>query len=397
MLFPHKPTHLSHMARAICLAKKGIFTTDPNPRVGAVIVKNDQIIGEGWHQFVGGPHAELHAIEAAGNAVKGSSCYVTLEPCSHHGRTAPCADAIIQAGIKEVFIAMEDPNPQVRGQGIRRLKAAGIKVTLGLMEAEAKAINPGFIKRMKENRPWVVVKMAMSLDGRTAMANGESQWISCEESRQDVQRLRARSSAIITGSGTLLSDDPRMTVRSESLGYAQTMIGEKVRQPLRVVIDGQQRLSPDSQFFTGEGNALIVLPEKCPQQEFGNDDNKREGDCGDSQQVKAFKHAGVGVMLVAKVNDHLDLKEIIQRLAKDWQINELMVEAGSELSGAFLKQGLMDELHLYIAPKIMGDQAKGLFHLPQLQVMSQTPGLEFEQIRQLGTDIKIICRPKENK
>jgi len=368
---------ISFMARAIELAKKGLFTTDPNPRVGAVLVKEGQIIGEGWHQKAGEAHAEVIAIANAKEQQKqtlGATCYVTLEPCSHHGLTAPCADALILAGINRVVIAMQDPNPKVQGQGIAKLKAAQIEVEVGMMEQEARALNPGFIQRMTLGRPYVMMKLAMSLDGRTAMQSGESQWISSAESREDVQRLRARVSAILTGSETVLHDNPRMTVRAESLGYQQPLCGKQTRQPLRVVIDGQQRLTPESTFFNGEAQALIFLPIQ-------------------SEKTALFKQQGVLVEEVAMNNGHLDLEAILYRLSQNYQVNELMIEAGAQLSGALLKAGWVDQLEIYMAPKILGDNAKGLFHLPEIDCMKDVKNMQFSQVRSIGPDLKITCHP----
>jgi len=365
------------MARALELAKKGLFSTHPNPRVGAVLVKNNKIVAEGWHIQAGQAHAEIHLLKSAGKQAKGTTCYVTLEPCSHHGLTAPCADALIEAGIKKVFIAMQDPNPKVSGQGIARLQSAGIEVEVGLMQSEAMALNPGFVKRMGQGMPFTIMKLAMSMDGRTAMQSGESQWISSEQSRQDVQRLRARVSAIITGSDTVLMDNPRMTVRPQSLGYRCDPDAKVVRQPLRVVIDGQQRLTPDLHFFTGEGQAMIVLPI-------------------DSPKASLFRAKDIWVMEVERVNGHLDLMKMVSNLASKHQVNELMIEAGAQLSGAFMLAGLVDELVLYVAPKIMGDNARGLFHLPDLNAMCQVENLEFKQVRQIGKDLRITCHPISN-
>jgi len=365
---------ISYMAKALELAKRGLFSTDPNPRVGAVLVKDNQVIAEGFHVQAGQPHAEIHALNIAGQNAAGATCYVTLEPCAHHGLTAPCADALIKAKVKKVVVAMQDPNPKVSGKGIARLRAAGIEVDVGLMQAEALTLNRGFVKRMTAFMPLTIMKLAMSVDGRTAMESGESQWISSEESRRDVQRLRARVSAIITGSDTVLIDNPRMTVRPADLGYRAIAENDFCRQPLRVVIDGQQRLHPDLQFFKGEGRSMIVLDQQ-------------------SDKVNLFKQAGVEVMQVDRLQDHLNLTSILSQLATQYQANEVMIEAGAKLCGAFLRAELVDELELYVAAKIMGDNARGLFHMPDMYSMAQVKNLAFKSVRFIGNDLRISCRP----
>ncbi len=358
------------MARALQLARKSLFTTSPNPRVGAIVVKDGKIVGEGWHRYSGGEHAEVAALRQAGSAAKGASCYITLEPCSHHGKTPPCAKALVDAGIVRVVAAMVDPNPKIAGSGLEFLRGKGVDVCSGLMEAESRALNPGFILRMEQNRPWVVSKLAMSVDGRTALSSGESQWISSEESRQEIQRLRAKVCAIITGSGTVIADNPRMNVR---LDYSYQLDDGSIvapRQPIKVVIDGQHRLHPGYTIF--ENPALIVVGE-------------------DIDDVQSFIDAGVSVMKVSRLDGKLNLSEVLTRLATEYEVNELMLEAGAELNGAFLNAKLIDQLQIYMAPKLMGDSAKGLFHLPQIKFMNENIPLQFLDIKQVGADVKITC------
>ncbi len=358
----------TYMARAIRIAKQGRFTTDPNPQVGCVIVKNNQIVGEGWHQRAGEPHAEINALNAAGEQAQHADCYVTLEPCSHFGRTPPCADALIKAGVKRVYIAMQDPNPQVAGQGIAKLKDAGIDVIVGILENEAEQLNKGFCKRMRTGRPYVRSKIAMSLDGRTAMASGESQWITGAAARQDVQKIRAQSSAIMTGTGTLLADDPALTVRPEGDWYPAE---EEVRQALRIVV-GDHDIPENAHLFDDPYKVLHVTTNQLKNGRF------------------------VDMLTVQKKDGQLDLSAMMSELAKR-DINDIMVEAGSVLNGALLDAGLIDELIIYMAPKLMGDSAKGLFHLPELQTMAQNIALSITDIRAVGDDWRITAIPNYKK
>jgi len=359
--------HEHYMARALCIAERGLFTTDPNPRVGCVIVKNNQTVGEGWHQRAGEGHAEVNALHAAGLLAKDADAYVTLEPCSHFGRTAPCADALIKSGVKRVFVAMEDPNPLVAGNGINRLKESGIEVSVGILEQQAKELNPGFCKRMQSGRPFVRSKMAMSLDGRTAMASGESKWITGPAARQDVQKLRARSSAILTGMGTVLEDDPALTVRPEGDWYLDKQV---VRQPLRVVV-GSQSIPQTAKLFATDDTVLLATTSN-------NTDGKAE------------------ILTLPERDGHIDLTSLMTELAAR-EINEVMVEAGSKLNGALLTAGLIDELIIYMAPKVMGDSAKGLFHLPALNTMAQNIELTITDIRAVGKDWRITATPEFTK
>ena len=354
------------MARALQLAERGLYTTDPNPRVGCVIVKNDEIIGEGWHQRAGEGHAEVNALNAAGINAKGADCYVTLEPCSHTGRTSPCADTLIKAGVKRVFIAMKDPNPLVAGRGISKLENAGIEVTVGVLAQQAEELNPGFCMRMRSGRPYIRTKIAMSVDGRTAMASGESQWITGDSARQDVQKLRVRSSAILTGSGTVLADDPALTVRPEGDWYPAE---QAIRQPLRVIVDSQLQIPKTAKILADITTVLIATASK--------------------------NTAGTLAETISIANDkqQVDLPELMAELARR-EINEVMVEAGSVLNGALLEAGLIDELIIYMAPKLMGDSAKGLFHLPELHSMAQNIELKISNIRAVGQDWRITAVPE---
>ena len=358
------------MQRALRLAKKGLYGTDPNPRVGCVLVKDGVVVGEGWHQKAGEPHAEILALRQAGEKARGATAYVTLEPCSHTGKTPPCADALVDSGVAKVIAAMQDPNPQVAGQGLKRLQANGIEVASGLMEVQARALNPGFIKRMETGLPFVRVKMAMSLDGRTAMASGESQWITGDAARRDVQLLRARSSAVLTGIATVLADDPSMNVRlsKDELGV------DVIRQPLRVVLDSQLRFPASAKIAEVEGDLLVMTT---------SNDAASKNDSGKSCQV---------VQVEAK-DGRVDLKAALQYLAEK-EINEVHVEAGAVLSGAFLQQQLADEIVVYMAPHIMGDEAKGLFTLPGLSQMKDRISLNIQDVRMLGKDIRITATPE---
>jgi diaminohydroxyphosphoribosylaminopyrimidine deaminase/5-amino-6-(5-phosphoribosylamino)uracil reductase len=353
-----------HMARALHLAERGLCSTHPNPRVGCVIVKDGQVVGEGWHERAGGPHAEIHALQQAGTRAAGATLYVTLEPCCHRGRTAPCTDAVMAAGIKQLVVAMEDPNPQVAGNGLRILQEAGIKVRSGLLVAEAEALNCGFVMRMRTGRPWVRAKLAMSLDGRTAMASGESQWITGAEARRDVHRLRARSSAIMTGVDTVLSDDPSLTVRLED--------DDPLPQPLRVILDSRLRTPPQARLLGLPGDTLILTGE---QQAAG---------------AAAFA-AGVEVTGLPLAGGRTDLAAVLQHLGSR-EINEVHLEAGATLCGALLAAGLVDELVIYLAPHLMGDTARGLFRLPGLERMEDRIGLEINDIRAVGKDWRITAR-----
>ena len=355
-----------YMARALKLAARGRFTTHPNPNVGCVIVKDGEIVGEGFHYRAGEPHAEVHALRMAGEKAQGATAYVTLEPCSHHGRTPPCCEALIAAGVSRVVAAMQDPNPQVAGRGLYRLQQEGVDVSHGLMMNEAEALNKGFLKRMRTGFPWIQLKMGASLDGRTAMASGESQWITSPQARRDVQRLRAQSHVILTSSATVLADDPALTVRWDELNADTQALypQENLRQPLRIVIDSQNRVTPQHRIVEQAGETLFARTREDERQWPEN----------------------VRTLLVPEHNGRLDLVVLMMLLGKQ-QINSIWVEAGSTLAGALLEAGLVDELIVYIAPKLLGSDARGLCVLPGLEKLEQAPHFKFNEIRHVGPDI----------
>ncbi len=362
------------MARALRLARKGLYTTRPNPRVGCVLVKEGQVVGEGWHHRAGAPHAERVALEAAGEAARGATAYVTLEPCSHHGRTPPCADALVAAGVSRVVAAMEDPNPLVAGGGLDRLRAAGIQVRVGVLEAEARALNPGFVKRMTRGLPWVRCKLAMSLEGRTALADGESRWITAEAARRDVHRLRARSDAIVTGIGTVLADDPSLDVRLDPAALEGVEEAGVFPSPLRVVLDSRLRMPADARMLELPGETLVVCLEPAP---VGR--ARLEG-------------AGARVEALPESGGQVDIESTLRFLAGQ-EINEVMLETGPTLAGAMLHGGWVDELLIYMAPHLMGDSARGLFSLPAIRRMGDRVALKIRDIRALGRDWRIEAVP----
>ena len=364
-----------YMARALRLAERGLYTTDPNPRVGALVVKDGVVVGEGFHHRAGEPHAEPQALAQAGDQAKGGTAYVSLEPCSHQGRTPPCADALIRAGVARVVAAMQDPNPLVAGRGLQRLREAGIQVECGLLEQQARQLNPGFIKRMEQGLPHVRCKMAMSLDGRTAMASGESQWITGPEARRDVQFYRARSSAILTGIGTVLADDPSLNVRL-SAGELHDLGPEyPVRQPMRVVLDSGLALPPGAKLLTLPGETRIFCSRL------------------DEAKAEPLRQSGAQVESLGDDAGRVDLEQTLRRLA-ELAINEVWIEAGPTLSGALLAAGLVDEIVLYLAPHLMGDGARGLFHLPGLRQMADRIELDIIDVRFLGRDLRLSARIK---
>ncbi|MDM8547398.1 bifunctional diaminohydroxyphosphoribosylaminopyrimidine deaminase/5-amino-6-(5-phosphoribosylamino)uracil reductase RibD [Candidatus Venteria ishoeyi] len=365
-----------YMAQALRLAEQGLWTTDPNPRVGCVLVKDEQIVGQGWHQRAGEGHAEVNALNDAGDAARGATAYVTLEPCCIHGRTPPCTDALIKAGVARVVTAMQDPNPQVIGNGIKQLQAAGIEVKTGVLQADAEKLNPGFISRMCKGRPYVRCKLAMSLDGRTAMKSGESYWITGEAARRDAQSLRARSSAIMTGVGTVLTDNPSMNVRPGELPE-HFSIPENLRQPLRIVVDHHLSLPADAKLLGLPGQTLVVT---------ASDDPESQAD---------LKAAGAEVLYLPAKEGGIDLAALCQLLG-DQEINELHLECGANLAGAMLRAKLIDELVLYVAPVLMGDSARGLFHLPGLELMAERIPLKIADMRAVGQDWRVtVTFPEE--
>lgn len=355
------------MARAITLARKGWYTTHPNPRVGCVIVKNGEIVGEGFHERAGFAHAEVRALEMAGENARGATVYVTLEPCSHHGRTPPCADALVRAGVTRVVAAMTDPNPHVAGQGLERLRAEGVTAEEGLLGFGARSLNIGFIQRMTEGRPRVRVKLAASLDGRTAMASGESKWITNEAARMDVQRLRAESSAIVTGIGTVLTDDPRMDVR----------LPEMSRQPERVVLDPELRTPPDARLLARTATVRIFA-------------------VSDHAERRAALEAAGAIVEILPDNDsgQLLLEAVLARLG-ELEHNDVLVEAGATLAGQFLDRGLADELIVYQAPVLLGHEGRPLVDLPGREKLADRLEFKLRDVRQVGEDIRLTLVKKK--
>lgn len=363
------------MGRALQLARRGWYTAHPNPRVGCVLTKSGRVIGEGYHLKAGAPHAEINALRDAGADAKGATAYVSLEPCCHHGRTPPCTEALIAAGVSRLVGAMEDPNPNVAGKGFKFLEQAGIQVERGLLTAQAEAINLGFISRMRRNKPWVRLKSAISLDGRTAMADGESQWITGQYARRDVQLLRAGSSAILTGSATAIADDPSLNVR---LSASELQIDTAhVRQPLRVIVDTSLSVPVTAKLFNLPGAVLIITA------------------IDDAAKLRQFESVGAEVVRVQRMQGGVNLLEVM-RVLVDREVNEVQVEAGSVLSGALLKQGLVDEMIIYMAPHLMGDEARGLAHLPRVQTMADRFPLKIREVRMVGEDLRITAVPKES-
>ncbi|MGO2132167.1 MAG: bifunctional diaminohydroxyphosphoribosylaminopyrimidine deaminase/5-amino-6-(5-phosphoribosylamino)uracil reductase RibD [Halomonas sp.] len=364
------------MSHALRLARRGLYTAHPNPRVGCVLVRDDECVGEGWHERAGQPHAEVNALAMAGDAARGATAYVTLEPCSHHGRTGPCADALVAAGVARVVIAMQDPNPQVAGRGIARLEAAGIEVQVGLLEAQACELNAGFVSRMRQGRPFVRLKMAMSLDGRTAMRSGESQWITGPFARREVQRLRARSGAVISGVDSVLVDDSRLTVRVEQLGLPNAEAIAS-RQPLRVVLDSRLRLPPTAACLRELGRTLVAT---------------REG--YDAVRRTRLENAGAEVVVLPAGGDgRVNLVALLTYLAEHEQVNEVLLETGATLAGAMLDAQLVNEMQLFVAPTLLGGDARPVFELPGLTRMAQQRALEISDIRALGKDWRITAVP----
>ena len=363
-------TERGFMTQALELARRGMYSTDPNPRVGCVLARGDEVVGEGWHSKAGEAHAERVALESAGDSARGATAFVTLEPCSHTGRTPPCTDALVQAGVARVVAAMRDPNPAVNGSGLAAIESAGIEVAVGLLEQQALELNPGFVSRMRLGRPWVRLKMAMSLDGRTAMASGESQWITGKEARADVHRWRARSSAILTGVGTVIADDPRMTAR----------IPEAERQPLRVVVDSHMRTPAKARLFESDAPVLIAttqagVPAGHPGEVL---------DLGHAQDP-AKGHA-------EDLAEGVDLNRLMTELAQR-EINEVWVEAGARLGGALLRLQLVDELIVYLAPRLLGADARALFDLPHLERLQDSLNFRWVDWQPLGDDLRLRLRP----
>lgn len=370
MTKPFNQTDHRHMARAIQLAAKGKYTTKPNPMVGCVLVKGDNVVGEGFHQKAGEAHAEVLAIQAVGEQAKGATAYVTLEPCAHQGQTGPCADALIDAGVAKVITAMRDPNPEVNGKGIEKLRGAGIDVAEGLLEAEARKLNRGFIKRMSQGLPWVRIKLAMSMDGRTALANGESQWISGNASRKDVAQLRAQSGAILTSSGTVRNDNPRLTVRGLDVPFVP---------PVRVMLDAGLALPTSMHLYNNDAPTLVYHDQMA----------RHPQDMTDEQAAQTL-------VQVPAQGAHVDLPAVLSDLAARG-INEVQIEAGHTLAGAFLAEGLVDELMLYIAPCLLGSSAMPLLGGMNITSMEQRHQMHITDVRQMGGDLRVTLTPKHTQ
>lgn len=352
------------MARALQLAARGLYTATPNPRVGCVLVKDGAILGEGWHEKAGGPHAEIHALQkiGAGGTAHGATAYVSLEPCSHHGRTPPCADALIAAGIRRVVVAMQDPNPLVAGQGLARLAAAGIAVDCGLMEAEARELNVGFFSRMTRGRPWLRLKVALSLDGKTALANGRSQWITGPDARRHAHGWRARSCALLTGIGTVRDDDPRLTVREI----------DTPRQPLRVVVDSRLEIPLEAAILDG-GHCLIACAVENP------------------EKTARLRALGADIVVLPNPHGKVDLPALLAELGRRG-INEVMAEAGLKLNGSLLRENLVDELLIYQAPLLLGDAARGMADFGELTKLAEAKRLNIVECRAVGADFFLRAR-----
>ena len=362
------------MKEALELAARGLNTTDPNPRVGCVLIKDGKFVGGGWHRRAGEDHAETLALKEAGGAAKGATCYVTLEPCSHTGRTGPCADALAAAGVTRVLFAVTDPNTSVRGAGVQRLREAGVEVEGGLLEAQARALNPGYLSLWERGRPWVRVKLAASLDGRTALANRVSQWITSSEARRDGHGWRARSSAVLTGIGTLLADDPRLDARRDDLG--------EIKHPARIVLDSQLRTPPGARLFERPGDIHVL---HC-----AADDEAARNRASD------LSKAGASVRRLPEGSDGRVSLPAAMGLLADMEFNEIHVEAGAVLCGALLAGKLIDEVVLYTAPVLLGDGAAGLFRLAPLEDMSQRPSFRVIEAGRVGPDVRLILAPVED-
>ena len=344
------------MRRALALAEKGLFTATPNPRVGCVLAQGERVVGEGWHEWAGAAHAETRALAAAGEAARGATAYVSLEPCAHQGRTAPCADALVAAGVARVVAAMRDPNPEAGGGG-DKLAAAGVRFEHGLLQSEARELNVGFVSRVERGRPWVRMKLAATLDGRTALANGQSQWITGAEARKDGHRWRARACAVLTGIGTVKADDPRLTVREV----------DTPRQPLRVIVDSRLETPPDAKILQG-GNALIF---------FGNTSNKPPH--------------GVEAIAMPNAKGKVDLAAMLRELARRG-VNELHVEAGFRLNGSLAREGCVDEMLVYLAPAFLGDSAQGMLDLAPITSLDQRLKVSLRSVERVGEDLRLIAR-----
>jgi diaminohydroxyphosphoribosylaminopyrimidine deaminase/5-amino-6-(5-phosphoribosylamino)uracil reductase len=350
------------MARALALAEQGLFTTTPNPRVGCVVVRGGRVVGEGFHERAGEPHAEVNALGAAGSRAQGATVYVNLEPCSHHGRTPPCTEALVAAGVRRVVVAMGDPNPKVSGQGFAALRAAGIEVDVGLLEDEARELNIGFVSRMTRGRPWIRLKVAASLDARTALADGASQWITSEEARRDGHRWRGRACAILTGIGTVKDDDPRLTVREV----------ETPRQPLRILVDSRLEVPTTARILDG-GKVLIAAAVENP------------------AKIDALRARGAEVVVIPNAAGKVELEDLMRELGRR-ALNEVHVEAGFKLNGSLVSAGVVDELLVYLAPKVLGETGRGMFNLPGVERLADARRLRLVDVAQVGDDVRLRAR-----
>ena len=350
------------MARALRLAGRGLYTTTPNPRVGCVIVRDGAVVGEGWHERAGGPHAEASALKAAGERARGATVYVSLEPCHHQGRTPPCDGALVAAGVARVVAAMHDPDPRTSGLGMERIKQAGIEVAAGVLENEARELNIGFVSRVARGRPWTRMKIAASLDGKTALNNGRSQWITGDAARRDVHHWRARACAVLTGIGTVHGDDPQLTVRKVSTP----------RQPLRVVVDSRLEIPLTARLLAGSGVLIACAVE-------------------DEARSMRLRDKGAEVIVMPNSAGKVDLQALLRELARRG-VNELHIEAGYKLNGSLINEGCVDELLLYLAPHLLGDHARGMADLPELTELSGRRALTINDMRAVGSDIRIIAR-----
>ena len=356
------PADREHMSLALRLAERGLFTTTPNPRVGCVVVRGGQIVGEGFHERAGEAHAEVNALRAAGARAEDATVYVTLEPCVHHGRTPPCVEALLAAKVKRVVVAMGDPNPKVSGRGFAALRAAGVEVAFGLLEDEARELNVGFVSRMTRGRPWVRLKAATTLDARTALASGESQWITGEAARRDGHRWRARACAILTGIGTVRDDDPRLTVRDI----------DTPRQPLRVLVDSRLEVPLAARLLDG-GNLLVAAAIE------------------DRAKAAALRDRGAEVVVLPNASGKVELEDLVRELGRR-ALNEVHVEAGFKLNGSLVAAGLVDELLVYIAPKLLGESARGMFNLPGVERLADARRLRLTDVTRIGEDVRLRAR-----
>ena len=350
------------MSRALALAERGLFTTTPNPRVGCVIVRDGAVVGEGFHERAGGPHAETNALGAAGARAEGATAYVTLEPCSHHGRTPPCADALIAAKVRRVVVAMGDPNPKVAGEGFARLRAGGVEVATGLLEEDARELNIGFVSRLTRGRPWVRLKVAATLDGKTALANGRSQWLTGEPARRDGHRWRARACAVLTKIGTVKDNDPRLTVREV----------ETARQPLKVLVDSRLEVPLGARVLEG-GNVLVAAAS------------------ADGAKIAALRAGGAEVVVLPNAAGKVELGDLMRELARR-ELNEVHVEAGVRLNGSLVAAGVVDELLVYLAPALIGESGQGMFGLPPMERLGEKVGLRLMDVARIGDDLRVRAR-----